>query len=353
MLCLICLLCAPGLLGARQGEKEPGNAKPAQEDLDRPATPPDVEFARDDEAPPWTAYPHGGALALEVDGGPRGALLFEPLDPRPEEAPLVVFLHGWAAFSPAEYGAWIHHLVRQGNVVVFPHWQDLVTLPGDFLPNAVAGLRAACERAQEPDRIPLDLSRVAFVGHSMGGLLAANLAAVAADESLPVPGAVFCVQPGLAATGPGDPLPALEDLARIPAHTLLVTLASEQDDITGNRDAKRILRAASAIPWTRKDYVFVLSDDHGRPGLRADHLMPMGRDPRYASSKLAQVRGALSTRRSVDVLDVYALWKPFDRMRSLAAGPATVAAAAFEGLDFGDWSDGTPVETPLVLDLGG
>ena len=57
---------------------------------------------------------------------------------------MVVFLHGWFAVNPGFYGAWIDHLVRDGNIVIFPRYQnDVGTMPQDFLPNALAAIRDA------------------------------------------------------------------------------------------------------------------------------------------------------------------------------------------------------------------
>src|SRR4051794_8143002 len=57
-------------------------------------------------------FPHKLVRRFEVGEGPRSYWLFEPAEPKPERAPVVVFLHGWFAVNPAFYGAWIDHLVR-------------------------------------------------------------------------------------------------------------------------------------------------------------------------------------------------------------------------------------------------
>ncbi len=67
--------------------------------------------------------PHGGVRRREIGLGPRSYWLFEPDRPRPDSAPVVVFLHGWFAVNPGFYGAWIDHLVRDG------HDRDLPPVP--------------------------------------------------------------------------------------------------------------------------------------------------------------------------------------------------------------------------------
>lgn len=68
--------------------------------------------------------------------------VFEPAEPHAAAAPVVVFTHGWGATNPRAYGAWIDHIVRRGNIVVYPVYQK----PGSWryppqliTPNAICG----------------------------------------------------------------------------------------------------------------------------------------------------------------------------------------------------------------------
>src|ERR1700683_5030439 len=132
------------------------------------------------------------------DSRPPRFWFFNPADPKPEGAPLVIFNHGWSAMEPKPYGAWIDHIVKRGTIVVYPVYQDsLRTPPGDFTPNAAAGIRAAIAKLQsEPGHVKPDLGKIAFVGHSMGGVISANLAAQWQQLIVPRPLAVMSVQPG-------------------------------------------------------------------------------------------------------------------------------------------------------------
>ncbi len=57
--------------------------------------------------------------------------LFKPVDPTPDEAPVVLFLHGWGAVSLKHYDIWIRHIVRKGYIVVWVQYQrdDVVETP--------------------------------------------------------------------------------------------------------------------------------------------------------------------------------------------------------------------------------
>ena len=50
--------------------------------------------------------------------------IYEPDRPKPKTAPVVIFLHGWSGTNPLYYGAWIDHIVKRGNIVVFPRYQS-------------------------------------------------------------------------------------------------------------------------------------------------------------------------------------------------------------------------------------
>lgn len=98
-----------------------------------------------------------------------------------ERAPVVVFLHGFAALYPELYRTHIDHLVAQGNIVIFPQFQK-ATLLG-FLAEAgmggaadqnlwarraVASVQAALELLGEQ----ADHQALYLYGHSLGGLIA-------------------------------------------------------------------------------------------------------------------------------------------------------------------------------------
>jgi acetyl esterase/lipase len=199
--------------------------------------------------------------------------LFEPADPTPESAPFIVFNHGWSATDPFFYSAWIEHIVRKGNIVVFPRYQESITTPPlDFPTNAIASVKDAIAQLKtEAGHVKPKLEKFAIVGHSAGGLLTTNMAAMAKDVGLPEPKALMCVQPGKTDLGGFQ----LIDLSKIPAGTLLLTVAGDADTTCGNTDAKRIFKESTAIPAANKNFIMVISDDRGSPALRATHRSPL------------------------------------------------------------------------------
>jgi acetyl esterase/lipase len=148
----------------------------------------------------------------------------------------VLFLHGWGAPGIGFYRPWIEHLVDEGHVVVYPRYQDsFASLPSLALPNALKGIRAAFAE--------LDVRRLVVVGHSAGGALAADYAAIARTARLPVPEAIMPVYPGRSLPGVAPTLPELGD-ERIPHSVRIVALASRGDGVVGTRTAREIVRDA-------------------------------------------------------------------------------------------------------------
>lgn len=299
--------------------------------------------------PGGAAYSHQRIHAQLVDAGPRGYWLFEPAEPKPAEAPLIVFSHGWGAMDPNLYGAWIEHLVRRGNIVVYPLYQDSLRTPvRDFTPNAVAGVRDAIRRLQEEaGHVRPQLSRFALVGHSMGGILSANLAALFEAEGLPRPRAVMSVEPGNTWVRPQIAV-ELEDLSRIPKETLLLAIAGDRDTLARAVDAKRVFEESTAIPLANKDFVTLVSDSHGQPALMATHTAPSAPKEIVVAASRTTMR-----ERGVDALDFYGTWKLFDGLTD----------AAFDGKNrdyalgntarqrsMGRWSDGVAVKELKVTD---
>jgi acetyl esterase/lipase len=306
--------------------------------------------------PAQPAHGPGGAdyahreMKSEVFGeGDDEYWIFEPTAPVPSSAPLVVFLHGWAAMGPNGYGAWIEHLVRRGNIVIYPRYQATVTTSMDvFTPNTIGAVKAALAKLASGVHVKPDLTRVAIVGHSMGASIAANLAALAKEEKLPAPKALMSIEP---AYYPKE-LPVFHmpraDLSKIPASTLLLLVVGENDARAGTLTAERIFREATAIPAANKNFVTLRSDRHGKPPLVAGHFAPAAFKQIVTATRPggddlwlppATVRA--------DALDFFGTWKLFDgltdaaffgRNREYALGDTP------EQRYMGAWSDGTPVK---------
>lgn len=298
--------------------------------------------------------------------------VFWPEKSAEKKLPVIVFTHGWGAMKPEHYLGWIHHLVRRGAIVLYPRYQDSLRTPSErFTPNAVAGIKRGLDwLAQQKDAPRADLTRLATVGHSAGGVLAANLLVALPAAGLPTPKAALCVEPAVIERD-GKPLVPLADLAKIPAATLLLTLSGDADKLVGDTGARQIYEGATAVPAANKDWLELRSDNHGSPALAATHRAPAAPLPGYTPPKREEPKGFIRKRVAekakerlaergldldastqeppvTDALDYYGTWRLFDAL----------CAAAFENqfrdvalggspaqLGMGQWSDGTPVKT--------
>jgi fermentation-respiration switch protein FrsA (DUF1100 family) len=329
-------------------------------------------FAADAPAPPQQPsrgpggadYAYDGVVAEEIKDGADGWWLFKPSTQVRERVPVVVFCHGWGAMNPRTYRAWIDHIVRRGAIVVYPLYQDSLRTPPDaFLPNTIAALKDAFARLRVDGSLA-DLDRVAVVGHSAGGVLAAEVAAVAAARGLPPIRAAMPVEPGDGSRGAQHrAMVPLADLSTIPGATLLLVLVGADDHLAGEALGLRIYDEAQALPAANRNVVELESDDHGAPALIANHAAPSAyasgvapAEPTKARLRLAKrLGGGMADLRNagvVDAMDWYGPWKLFDALtdaafygthRDIALGGSTAQVS------MGTWSDGVAVKPMQVL----
>ena len=283
-------------------------------------------------------YRFDDVTAVRAGDVPRGAWVFSPKSITAAERadlPVVVFLHGFAATDPAQYRAWIDHLVYRGTVVIYPDYQEPGFFGGGqgaYLNNMFAGVGEALKRIGTiPDRVHV-------VGHSLGAVLTAGYGALAPAAALPPAATLTIITPGGCRScgnfgSFGVPLPLDR---RIPAETLVRTVVAGDDNIVGDADARAIQAMLSDVPVDRRVFESIPSDDHGSPPLVADHLFPQAGGPGE----------------STDALDWFGLWRPLDALINCADRQLECEIALGNGDErgyMGDWSDGTPVRSPVPV----
>jgi pimeloyl-ACP methyl ester carboxylesterase len=317
-------------------------------------------------------YAHTSVTKNRYGAGNEEYWIFEPDAPKPASAPVVIFLHGWGGMNPLYYGAWLDHLVKRGNIVVYPRYQATLLTPiKDFTPSTLAAIKGALHRLQtERGHIKPDLNKFAVVGHSVGGLLAASVAAMADEAKLPKVRAVMSVEPGITESPINIPL---ADLKKIPADTLLLALAGDQDTLVRDTDAKRIYKESTNVLAANKDYITLVTDTHGTPALQASHRAPTAMDRSYDNGEgvgggpANPIRVGNSSSRPdgptaqdrrletmmINALDFYGTWKLFDALCDAAfygKNREYALGNTKEQRFMGVWSDGVPVKELKVTD---
>jgi acetyl esterase/lipase len=278
--------------------------------------------------------------------GAQSYWLFEPDAPRPERAPVLVFLHGWMVVNPGVYGAWIDHLVRRGTIVIYPRFQaDWATHPAEFFPNVRSSVRDALGVLRTaPGHVRPDDRRFALIGHSVGADLAVHLSAMAGDVRLPEPRALILLMPGrLDAVHKPEP-------RAIPAGTLLVVAVADRDQIVGDDLAREIFDGAVGIPMERKRYVVYRSDLRGRRPLIANHMAPTASLPLFDTGE-GPFHSLQMAQAKVDTLDRLGLWRLGDLVLEAGFAARTFEDATLHGrllLDLGRWEDGQPITAPII-----
>ena len=310
-------------------------------------------------------YLHAAVTKNRYGKGGTEYWIFEPDSPKPRTAPVIVFLHGWGGMNPLYYGAWVDHLVKRGNIVIYPRYQaTLLTGITEFTPNTLEAVKDAVHRLKTAQgHVAADFSKFATVGHSLGGVLAANVAALASESGLPRVSAVMAVEPGITEAPINVPL---ADLKKLPPETLLLAVAGDQDTLVRDYDAKRIYYESTRVSANNKDFIMLVSDSHGRPALQASHRAPTAHDKSYDNGEgvgggpaVAVGDAPQTSRRArldsmmVNAMDFYGTWKLFDALTDAAfynKNREYALGNTPQQRFMGRWSDGVPVKELKVTD---
>lgn len=320
-------------------------------------------------------YSHARTERLWKGAGEEAFLLVTPADPIPASAPLVVLLHGWLGINPKAQGAWIEHLARRGNIVVWLVYQTGRMQVREPVQHAVAALRQALAELEKPGRVRPRPEGMVLAGHSLGGCMAMNLAAVAGREGLPRPLAVLSVE-GADSRGSESanrlhlhPKSLIEDLSCIPSDTMLLTLIGDEDERVPLERGRVFHDRATGVASADNVIALVQSDRHGEPPMVAGHFFPSAFDASYdidgmagqpaSQPRFPKLRGlvgkalskllgapALAKRTSLppDSLDWWGSWRCLDRLIDAAFHNGSRDDALLRtpaSREMGCWSDGT------------
>lgn len=271
--------------------------------------------------------------------------IFEPVDPAPRSAPLVIVNHGYFEYSGySTMAALMRHTALKGNVVIYTRWQTSVAspCPGPIniqpcIDSSVSGIRGAIAYLRaHPQMVQPRLAETSYFGFSFGGIITANELNHYQTLGIPKPKAVFLDDPedgGVA--GPGEV--ALDPwLSGIPRTTRLVCHSGASGALVLNKggvlhsSCNVVFARLGQIPASNKSLVLTSNDSHGSPPRRAIHGV-CAAGPGFGAP---------------DTYDWGFCWKDFDSLRSCALYKKDCSYALGNNPEhryIGTWSDGVPV----------
>lgn len=293
-------------------------------------------------------YRHAEVRMRDFAEKADGYWLFEPVSPVPDTADLVVFLHGYGGYNPVLYGAWIKHLVSQGYVVVYPRYQKnlVVPRPVQFSRNAAKAVKDAIARVHSEGRTCLRTDRMLYIGHSYGGVTAANMGVEWQALGIPQPRAMLLCQPG---SGPIHNA-VKKSYEGLPADLLLIAIVGNKDVVVGDTFSRLVLNTAVHTPM--RSLVEHYSEPYRKRLLTSSHAEPYAIDPDLDTGlrNYTVNRGAINTR--TNVVDLYCYWKHADALLKIlktGSGTDLVFSDTPERRYLGRWFDGKPVR-PLRVE---
>lgn len=263
-----------------------------------------------EQGPGSATYLHDEVVQYDFADTPDGFWLYEPASPRPDSASVVVFNHGYGGYNPMIYGKWIKHLVRKGNIVIFPRYQKNVysPKPSKFSTNVSQAIRDALKKMENSEFIQPIIRNLAMVGHSYGGVITADLAVNFKEHNIPKPVAILLCSPGSGPFKGG----ILDTYKEMPADIKMVIMVAENDRIVGEKFGKKVFKTATNV--IHRNYIRQLHDNSTNPPHRAGHNESYAIDMDFDNGiRNATARRALR-KGTTNNIDYFGYWKIFDAL---------------------------------------
>jgi len=296
------------------------------------------------QGPGSPTYLHDEVKDYDFAERADGYWLYQPAAPRPDSANVIVFNHGYGGYNPMIYGAWIKHLVRQGNIVIYPRYQKNVYFPrpSKFSKQVSQAIRDALTKMENPHFVQPITRQLTMVGHSYGGVISADLAINYETHNIPKPVAIMLCSPG---TGPfkGG---ILDNYQKLPADLKMIVMVSNGDRTVGDAFGVKVFEEATNV--VQRNFIRQYADRSIDPIHTCGHNESYAIDLDFDTG----VRNFTAKRAlrvgKIDNLDYYGYWKIFDALLDCSRNN-TNCEFAFgntpEQKSLGTQPDGTPLKT--------
>jgi hypothetical protein len=300
--------------------------------------------------PGGAEYLHQSVAFYDSAATADGYWLFEPADPKPDSAEVVVFMHGYGAYNPMAYGKWIKHLVAKGNIVIYPRYQKNLVWPRPdaFPKNAAIGIKNALKTLHKEGHVRPRTEKMSYIAHSYGGVISANLGVRWQRYGLPKPVGMLLCEPG---SGPFKGA-RLDGYADLPADLQLIVVVGEDDYVVGEEFGRLVFETAVNTPM-RNLIVQRRDVSQGRRRVLATHSEPYCYDLDFDNGVRNYTANRVLMSSRLNEVDFNCYWKLGDALLNhtrfgtdYAYAFGNSAQQRFMGL----WPDGSPIR-PLDVVL--
>lgn len=286
------------------------------------------------------------------------SFLYLPKNPTPAKAPVLFFLHGYFDATPERYEAMLSYYARQGYIVIYPGYGNAVYAK-TWTENAREAYRRSLVYLETHGPVKPDREQVAFVGHSIGGLLSFHLANEIGEGSAELPRPKLLVTSDMAGISTiAYPYVAIDDLSRLPSDTKILLMMAEEtyrarfkEDDKCEDDTKkaetncngfsanlRVMKRTPQIPSANKTAILIASDKRGVMELKSDHNGAQGE--------------CHNAKKPVNAIDTWGYWR-----HALTAFDAELKGVGdfsrtlkINNSTSGQWSDGESAKAYVPLE---
>lgn len=293
-------------------------------------------------------YKHASVIKIDRADNEKGFHLYMPDNPKPDSANVVVFNHGYGALNPALYGAWINHLVRKGNIVIYPRYQEnLRSSPASYTPNSASAILGAFDLLKNTaSYVKPKNNGYVIIGHSYGGVITANEAYNFSELKLPKPKAVMICAPGTGGHDKGR-YPSYKNM---PVDIPVLLITEKNDEVVGDAFSKELYSSVTT-PDDKKIWFMHHPDDHGKEEITASHGEPVSSNKEFDNGEGRRKVKKRIEDAAPDAVDYYCYWRLSDALIDAAFNTnefSRIFEKSAEQIFTGVWSDGMPVK-PLEI----
>lgn len=294
-------------------------------------------------------YKYDKVKILDYANTIDGAWVMYPQEAKEQELDVIIFVHGYGAINPMIFGAWIKHLVKKGNVVIYPRYQKTLfnPMPAQFADFVSNGIKTGIDSFQLETGKQLKLDRASYVGHSYGGALIAYLANYYEKYKIPKPLSLFVCEPG---TGPFKDA-RLRSYRELEEDIQLLVMVGNEDLTVGDELGLRIYLSSKQLK--RRNFIRQFSDAFEDEIISSSHYEPYAIDMEFDNGDRNFTAERALKVAKIDAIDYHGYWKLYDALLDCSRDNEN-CNVAFGNTDaqksLGNWKKDIPVRPLSIYD---